>query len=181
MLVMQYTIQLPDDYDMQRIRKRVEDRCKLFENLPGLSHKSYLMHDGDKIYAPLYVWSDAAAARAFMLEHLFRGVIDEFSRPRVRTWMPVSSIHGNRALTPLYARREADVIAPETNLNALMDEERRQQAALQKNPDLYFHLVALDPDRWELMRYSMWSTRVKAESQHADCVQDYEVIYVSEG
>ena len=91
MLAMQYSIELPVGYDTDLIRSRVENRSRLFEGLPGLIHKSYLFSDADKIYAPFYIWSDVAQARRFLFDDLFKGVIESFRRPRVRTWMVIGS------------------------------------------------------------------------------------------
>lgn len=180
MLAMQYTIQLPGGYDMGRIRDRVEDRIALFESLPGLAHKSYLVNDSDEIYAPFYIWDDIAEARRFMLHDLFKGVIQSFSRPRIRTWTVIDRVYGNRDITPTFAVREADIIPMEESLEKMVAREVKAQAKLLENDHLHFHAIAIDPDRWELMRYSLWKDQKSAEPQAADVVQFYEVLHVSE-
>lgn len=181
MLAMQYTIQLAMGYDMNLIRKRVEERSGLFETLPGLVHKSYLMNGDDLIYAPFYVWDNLVEARRFMLNDLFGGVIRDFSRPRIRTWTIVDRIYGNREIVPTYAIRETDIIAPEENLNDMVTRELEEQAKLLAgNDSLHMHLIALDPDRWELMRYSLWADKKSAETGAADVIQTYDVTLVSE-
>src|SRR6202044_147611 len=118
--------------------------------------KSYLFSDSDKIYAPFYIWSDMAQARKFLFDDLFKGVIESFRRPRVRTWMVLDSVYGNRGFEPGFAIRETDRIAPEDDLETLFKQEKREQEALAANPQLHFHAVALDAERWELIRYSLW-------------------------
>lgn len=180
MLAMQYTIRLPHGYDMSLIRARVEERSQLFEKLPGLAHKSYLVNDEDRIYAPFYIWEDMREARQFMLNDLFRGVIQAFNRPRVRNWTVLDRVHGNRHITPTFAVQEADSIPSEESLDALVTREIKAQSKLLENENLYFHIIALDPDRWELMRFSLWKDQRSATPQAADVVQHYEVLHVSD-
>lgn len=179
MLAMQYTIRLPRDYDMNLIRKRVEERSKLFEALPGLTHKSYLMNEQDKIYAPFYIWSDLSEMQQFLFKDLFKGVITAFSRPRVRSWFTLGQVKGKANITPRFALRESDIIAPETDLEALVEQELKEQQALANTPGLFSHLVAFDPDRWELIRYSLWQDEKNATHSGGDAVQAYEVLHVS--
>lgn len=180
MLAMQYTIQLAEDYDTGLIRKRVEERSKLFDALPGLAHKSYLLNEADRIYAPFYVWEDMAEARNFMLNDLFRGVIKTFSRPRIRTWTILDRKYGNKNLTPGFAVREIDVIPPEENLEEMFERELAIQATLMAHEDLHYHIIAVDPDRWEIMRYSLWASAESAGALDSDCIQTYEVLHLSE-
>ena len=177
MLAMQYSIELPFGYDPAQIRDRVEHRRKLFDGLPGLVHKAYLFSDSDKIYAPFYIWSDIAEARKFLFNDLFRGVIETFRRPRVRTWMVLSSAHGNPSFEPDFAMHERDVIAPEDDLEKLFAREKEAQQALSRNEHLHFHTIALDAERWELVRYSLWRNAASAAVPEADCVQTYDVLH----
>jgi len=177
MLAMQYSIELPVGYDTGLIRSRVQERSKLFNGLPGLIHKSYLFSDADKIYAPFYIWSDVAEARKFLFDDLFRGVTRDFRRPRVRTWMVLDSVYGSRKFNPTFAIRETDRIAPEDDLEALFKQEKKPQEDLARNENLHFHAVALDAERWELVRYSLWRDEATALMPAADCVQTYEVLH----
>ncbi len=177
MLAMQYSIELPIGYDTSLIRGRVEHRSKLFEGRAGLVHKSYLFSDADKIYAPFYIWSDVAQARDFLFDDLFKGVIETFRRPRVRSWMVLQSVYGNQSFKPGFAIREADMIAPEDNLEKLFAHEKRAQDALSADPNLHFHSIALDAERWELVRHSLWRDEASARKSSADCVQTYDVLH----
>ncbi|MBN8531982.1 MAG: DUF4865 family protein [Alphaproteobacteria bacterium] len=181
MVAMQYTIHLPRDYDSALIRARVEQRSKLFDNLPGLAHKTFLFSEQDNIYAPFYIWKDYNAAQKFLMDDLFKGVIETFSRPRVRTWSVLASLYGNRAHQPTFCVMEGDLIAPDEKLPALLERERKNQEKLKEKHDgLYFHAIALDADRWEIIRYSLWRDRKSAAKLDADIIQHYDVLHVSE-
>lgn len=177
---MQYTIQLPSDFDEEQVRKRVTERSKIFDGLDGLMHKSFLFNSNDHIYAPFYIWNSVEAAKSFLLNDLFSGVIDTFNRPRVRSWSVISTAYGNKNTTPKFAIREADLISPNANLSKMAELEKQQQQELSSNPNLYFQAVALDADRWEIIRYSLWESEQVAVHSGADMVQTYEVLHVSE-
>jgi len=180
MLAMQYSIQLPDNYDGALIRTRVNARKKLFDDHDGLVHKSFLYNDADKVYAPFYVWKDVTEAKEFLLDDLFKGVIETFTRHRVRSWFVVHMAYGNRTLTPGFAQREVDIIPPEEKLDYYLKREKTQQDELLKNPNLYMHLVALDADRWEILHFSLWKDKANAVRPSSDSHLEYEVLHVSE-
>lgn len=180
MLAMQYTIQLPGNYDADAIRNRVNDRKQLFDDHEGLVHKSFLYNDADKIYAPFYIWKDVGEARDFLLDDLFKGVVQAFSRHRVRDWFVMHMVYGNRALTPAYAQREVDIIPPEEPLDRYLKRDKAMQDELARDPALYMHVVALDADRWEILHFSLWKDRASAARPAGDACSGYEVLHVSE-
>lgn len=180
MLAMQYSIQLPPDFDGQQIKTRVASRKALFDEHEGLVHKSFLYNDADKLYAPFYVWQDVGRAQEFLLNDLFKGVIDTFSRCRVRSWFSTHMAYGNRALVPAFAYREVDVIAPEERLDVFLQQEKTHQDALLSDPNLYMHLVAFDAERWEILRFSLWKDAASAQKPGSDSYIGYDVLHVSE-
>lgn len=180
MLAMQYSIRLPEGFDASVIRKRVEDRAKLFDHLPGLAHKSFLFNDYDQLYAPFYLWETQHAARSFLLDDLFRGVIDTFSRPRVRTWSVLETAYADTRVLPACAIIESDSISPDEKLDALLAREQKARQVLLKQPGLYFCALALDADRWEIVRYSLWQDAELAIRPGADVTQTFQVLHISE-
>lgn len=180
MLAMQYSIQLPENYELERIHQRVSERSKLFDALPGLAHKSYLLDGQDMVYAPFYIWSDVEEAQKFLFDDLFTGVIKAFSRPRVRSWFTLLKDYGNTAVKPAFCLKETDVIAPEEKLENIIASERKDHEAKLTNPALYFRCIAFDSDRWEIIRYSLWEDKKSAPKPVSDCVQEYEVLHVSD-
>ena len=179
MIAMQYTIQLAADFGVERIRERVNARGPLFDKFPGLAHKSYLFNHQHALYAPFYIWNSHDAARDFLLGSLFVSVMETFGRPRVRTWNVIAYDIIDAAVAPRYAVREVDSIASEDHLGTLAEQERDHHRALAGTDGLHSHAVALDADRWELVRYSLWRDESCALKVRADSVQPYEVLHLS--
>lgn len=180
MLAMQYSILLSSDAGGTRIRKHVVNRAPLFDRLSNLAHKSFLLSAGDRLYAPFYVWPNDEAAQWFLLSDLFKRMVDAFGRPRVRTWSVLYFDRGDGDVRPRYALRELDSLDTDRPLAALAKGEEAIHRTALGRPGLYAHLAAFDPDRWEVMRFSLWRDEPCAVSGGADCVQGYEVLHLSE-
>lgn len=180
MIAMQYSISLSDDFGTQKIRARVQARYGLFDKMPGLAHKSYLFNAKDRLYAPFYIWSSHDAARDFILSPIFQDVSNTFRRPRVRMWNVFSYDVFDPGMTPTFAVREVDPVPAEQNLAALAETERAAHNSLRGKAGLHSHAVALDADRWELVRFSLWRDDAAANGKlSADTVQTYDVLHLS--
>jgi hypothetical protein len=181
MLAMQYSIPLPHTMDAAKIRERVERRKPLFDNHKGLLHKSFVYSAEDHVYAPFYVWKDVSEAQHFLLDELYQGVIESFGRHRVRQWLVIGYAVGNKKAQATHALREIDPVAPE-RLSLFSEREKQHQAEMiAKHKELCLHVTALDADRWEVMRFSLWNCPIKEAKFKAksDCLQHYEVLHVS--
>ncbi|MFE7526866.1 DUF4865 family protein [Kitasatospora sp. NPDC057542] len=187
MHAMQYEITLPADYDMGVIRKRVADKGHLLDAYPGLGLKAYLVRErgrhGSPVnqYAPFYLWRTAEGMNGFLWGPGFRGLSADFGRPAVRHWLGAGLAHGASAASapagetagpPTTATRET-VRLPEAADPA--EAVERALADLPARPALHTAAVAVDPSRWELLRFALW---------HGPAPEDapgvrYEVLHLS--
>ncbi|WP_369182576.1 DUF4865 family protein [Streptomyces sp. Y1] len=178
MHAMQYEITLPADYDMDVIRKRVADKGHLLDAHPGLGLKAYLIRergrDGSPVnqYAPFYLWRTPEGMNGFLWGPGFRGLSADFGRPAVRHWLGAGVAHGTRAGAPTGATLET-VRLPESADPA--EAVERALAELPAHPALHTAAVAVDPSRWELLRFALW---------HGPAPQDapgtrYQVLHLS--
>ncbi len=179
MIAMQYTIRLAGDFSADEVRDRVENRRGLFDRLSGLIHKSFLYNETEGLYAPFYVWEDDGSARAFLTGGLFQGLVETFGRPRVRCWTVIAYSESGAADAVQMAVKEVDAIAAETRLADLVRDEEVRHAAAAKAPGLGCHLVGIDPDRWELMRYSTWKGHDCRPACDADMMECYDILHLS--
>lgn len=180
MLALQYSIHLSHDTDDKIIEDRVSARAPIFEDLQGLVHKAFLYNREDKLYAPFYVWENLSGVRDFLFDELFQGFVSEFRRPRTRSWIVLHQSGGQLQMPPSFARCESDLVPSEETLEELIENEKVNHENTLKNPDLYYHLTALNPDRWEVMRYSLWKDSSSAPRPESDCVQNFEVLHLNE-
>lgn len=182
MLAMQYSIPLPVNLDFDYVKQRVNTRRALFDGHEGLLHKSFVYCPKDHVYAPFYLWKDIAQAQHFLLDDLYQGVVESFGRHRVRSWLVVSAEFGDKTISPTYARRELDAVPQGTSLKQFAaDEKNRQQEVITNQKELYLRVVALDAERWEVMRFSLWKDKNSPPESESDCMQAYDVLHVSAG
>ncbi|MFI6152620.1 DUF4865 family protein [Kitasatospora sp. NPDC051170] len=186
MHAMQYEITLPADYDMGIIRRRVAERGHLLDGHPGLGLKAYLIRERGRDaspvnqYAPFYLWRTAEGMNGFLWGPGFRGLSADFGRPAVRHWLGAGLAHGfggdnggdNGGQAPNNGQDLQSVRSPDAGrmpTTATRDTVRLPEAsdpaeAVERalaelpttHPALHTAAVAVDPDRWELLRFALW-------------------------
>jgi uncharacterized protein DUF4865 len=164
MIAMQYSIDLPADYDMEIIRRRVAERGSFTDEFPGLGLKAYLMTEAGEAgatanrYAPFYLWLDPRGMRAFLWGEGFAGLCGSFGRPHVDTWLGVA-FHRGPAFgeTPITATREVAALAadaPAADVSEQQDALGRRRSG---QPGLHSWAAAIDPTAWRLVRFALWT------------------------
>jgi hypothetical protein len=173
MFVMQYSIPLPADYDMAIIKNRVATRGHALDAYLGLGAKAYLIREvgiddsAVNCYAPLYVWrSTEAAARFLWRGDGFGGIVRDFGRPSVWTWLGgrfqagrhagatvPAAVHIQRR--PLPAEVDPGQIATATD--DLLD-------AATQNDGVHIAGYAIDPTTWNAIEIRLVAASVPAEA-----------------
>ncbi|MBB4965012.1 DUF4865 family protein [Saccharothrix violaceirubra] len=158
---MQYEITLPADYDMGIIRDRVATKGHLLDAFPGLALKAYLVREREagspvNAYAPFYLWRTAEGMNSFLWGAGFRGLSADFGRPVVRHWVGAGFDRGPaHDGTPTAATRVVDTLAPDADPAEALD--RALARAAEHTPDVHSVAVAVDPSRWELVRFTLYA------------------------
>ncbi|WP_025899762.1 DUF4865 family protein [Sneathiella glossodoripedis] len=176
MLAMQYSVKLPTEYDLNKVNERVALRGPKFQGRPGLTHKFYLYEREEHIYAPLYIWENSQAAQDFLMDSLFGDVIQDFGRPRVRSWQILEFNYGSSTIEPVKMTAEVDKVCNEKSLTDIRKIEEKVHKGMLKQDGLFAHMVLLDPDRWEISRCSLWSFKDRQVTSESDCVYEYDVV-----
>ncbi|MFG3228992.1 DUF4865 family protein [Kitasatospora sp. NPDC048194] len=161
MHAMQYEIPLPADYDMGIIHKRVADKGHLLDAYPGLGLKAYLVRergrDGSPAnqYSPFYLWNTSAGMNSFLWGPGFRGLSADFGRPVVRHWLGAGLVRNADAgaAAPTSATRTTERLPESVDPAEAVE---RALAELPGHPGLHTAAVAVDPSRWELLRFALW-------------------------
>ncbi|MBL4907274.1 MAG: DUF4865 family protein [Sneathiella sp.] len=176
MLAMQYSVRLPKEYDADRVSERVSRRGPMFAGYPGLAHKFYLYDQAENIYAPLYIWENGQAAQNFLMNSLFGDVVQDFGRPRVRSWQILDFGYGPSHAAPEYMLAEVDKVSDRQSLKDLKKTETDKHLNTLDADGLFAHMTLLDPDRWEITRCSFWSEKKKSLKSPADCIFEFDVL-----
>lgn len=185
MIIKQYSIGLPADYDMGIIRRRVSEKGPAFDSFPGLGLKAFMICEKGRCgapcnqYAPVYLWPDVEPLWHFIAGDGFRGIIDSFGRPSIQYWLGLA--YARRPEIDLKTLRsvscEEEHIAPGTDLKALRQHENRQAREIVGSiSDLAVRAVGVDIDRWSLVRFNYWA---REQSTLPESATSYEVLHVS--
>lgn len=163
MHAMQYEINLPADYDMEIIRRRVATKGHLLDDFPGLGLKAYLMRERAGAspvnqYAPFYLWAAPEGMNSFLWGPGFQGLVNDFGRPVVQHWTTLAYEEGPAAGAVPRAATRRRVRIPEKESPAFAVEQ-----ALAAHHELVCAdgvvaaAVAVDPRHWELLYFALWA------------------------
>jgi hypothetical protein len=88
MLAMHYRFDLKDQTQVEQVRRRIVERGPVFDGLPGMAHKWFLLDPVKPCYALFYLWNEQAGMRSFVEGPFFKSLSDAFGRPEVRLLLP---------------------------------------------------------------------------------------------
>jgi heme-degrading monooxygenase HmoA len=92
---------LPADTDWDAIRQLARDRAPLYEQLPGLVAKAFVLDPDTREYGGNYVWDSSEAIDAFLDSDLFRGVVEQVGEPaEVRRYEVPAYLERSTAAAP---------------------------------------------------------------------------------
>jgi len=161
MIAMQYRIQLPADYDMRIIRRRVAERGSALDDCEGLAFKAYLIREisthGDNAYAPFYLWRKAEAMSSFLVGLGFRQLCSDFGRPVVKSWN-VAKFLGGASLgdEPAQGRLSVSTIPTAQPLATGVATELAL-VDTRETDALHSAIVGFDLRSSELIRFELWA------------------------
>jgi hypothetical protein len=187
---MHYDIRLPRDYDMGTVRHRVATRGHALDDLPGLGLKAYLVRDvaaGAPVssYSPLYLWTDEAAAARFLWGGGgFSGIVRDFSRPRVQTWLGGSFRCDGTAAAPVRAVVQHRDVATGAVLEEVAEQAAHLTSAMAADPATWAAAHLLDPQTWRLTHLVLTAASGPVEDlglplDPATSTEDFEVLHLS--
>lgn len=157
-----YPIDLPTDYDMGIIRDRVRTRGHALDDRAGLWFKAYCVREvgvhgsAQNQYAPFYVWHDAVAAAEFLWGGGgFAGIVRDFARPRVDTWLPVAVAGGEAAHPDVTTAQLRTMTLPRgDDLVAHAERLRERVEASVREPGVHLACAGIDPTRWRSVEFT---------------------------
>ncbi len=191
MYAKQYELTLPADYDMGIIRKRVADGGHVLDDRAGLGLKAYLIrergHDGSPVnqYAPFYLWNDTGAMARFLVGGGgFQNIVRDFGRPAARHWTGIACHAGPaRTALPRAASRRLTTVPADPDpdrtglgLTELIERETEELRLLSRRDDVHTAALAVDSDRWQLLRFVLWADTVRPEEAPTE---RYQVLHLS--
>ncbi len=160
-LMAHYPINLPTDYDMGIIRERVRTRGSALDDREGLVMKAYCVREAGvdgatgNQYAPFYLWADTAAAGQFHWGGTgFSGIVRDFGRPAVLTWLPVAVTTGGASKAEVtHARLRTWSIPRAADLEQAAGELIAKVKSNHGDPDVQLAVAGINPTSWEIAEF----------------------------
>lgn len=184
MIAAQYEIVLPTDYDMDVIRRRVTERGAALDDRAGLGVKAYLVRDiadGSPVnaYAPFYLWRDPAAMAAFHWGGQgFSGIVRDFGRPAVRTWIGGGFARGDAyPAAPAFAVRRTRQLGPDLDPIEAAETLSYDESTTLAGEGVHSHAWGIDPNAWQSVGFTLL-TSDPGRPEDPDAVV-YRVLHLS--
>ena len=162
MIIAHYGHRLPADYDLGIIRTRAAARGELWDAVPELHFKAFLLRERGRFgataneYSSLYLWRRDEAFRNFLVDGRYNFVIDSFGRAQIETRVVLDARKGEasegegREARFLY-RQELD-IPRDADLTSAVAAEIERVSALARQPGTVAAIVGIDAERWTFTR-----------------------------
>jgi hypothetical protein len=180
MIIAHYAHRLPADYDIGIIRDRAKARGGMWDAVPELYFKGFLLRERGRFgaiannYSSLYLWRADDAVRDFLTSGRFDGVTDSFGRPRIETRFALDARRGS-AEAARFAYTDEQDIPLDADLTATFAAEIERNHARSREPGAVAVAVGVDTRNWKLTRVLL-SERAPAAAEGGTA---YEILYLA--
>jgi Domain of unknown function (DUF4865) len=180
MIIAHYAHRLPADYDLQTIRNRAKARGHLFDAIPELHFKGFLLRERGRFgaiqneYSSLYLWRKDEGFRDFLVDGRTKSVTDSFGRPQIETRFVLDAHKGSGKDARFLTKQEQD-IAPDADLTSAFAAEIARNRETAQQDGVVATAVGVDAQRWKFTRVLV-SEREPAGRDQATV---YQVLYLA--
>lgn len=157
MFAMQYTINLPTDYDMNILRKRVQSNGYKTDGFQDLFLKAYLIseqseQDGSRnSYCPLYLWQEQEGMNQFLFDGFYDNILASFGWQQIQLFIPLKQEWKTDFAEAVYAVRYKIQIQPAHHMT---------QPTFSHTTDTSLgSLLLYDPTQWICVEYHFYKEK----------------------
>jgi hypothetical protein len=157
MFIVHYGHRLPANYDVGLIRKRAAERGHLFDAIPELHFKAFLLRERGQHgaisseYSSLYLWRTDQGFRNFLVDGRYKSVTDSFGRAAVETRVALDARKGSGRVARFLYKQEQD-IALDADLTSVFVAEIERNAVMARQKGAVVAAVGVDAQNWRITR-----------------------------
>ncbi len=157
MIIAHYGHRLPADYDLGIIRSRAQARGQLWNAVPELYFKAFLLRERGRFgananeYSSLYLWRKDEAFRSFLVDGRYKFVIDSFGRARIETRVVLDARKGEGGEARFLYKQELD-IPLDADLTSVFATEIERVGDVARQKGAVAAAVGIDAERWTFTR-----------------------------
>jgi hypothetical protein len=180
MIIAHYAHRLPADYDISIIRNRAAARGHLFDAIPELGFKAFLLRERGRFgaiqddYSAVYLWRKDEGFRDFLLDGRYKSVTDSFGRAQIQTRFALDARKGEGREARFLYKDEQD-IAHDVDLTSAFAEEVERNHELARQPGAVAAAVGVDVLNWKVTRVLL----SEREPSGARGEEAYQVLYLA--
>jgi hypothetical protein len=153
MIIAHYGHRLPADYDLGIIRSRAHARGQLWDAVPELFFKAFLLRERGRFganaseYSSLYLWRKDEGFRNFLVDGRYKFVTDSFGRAQIETRLALDARRGSGREARFAALQEQD-IPLDADLTSVFAAEIERVNEVARQPGAVAAAVGIDAERW---------------------------------
>jgi Domain of unknown function (DUF4865) len=157
MFIVHYAHRLPANYDIGLIRNRAKARGHLFDAIPELTFKAFLLRERGRFgaaaseYSSLYLWRRDEGFRDFLVDGRTKSVTDSFGRPRIETRVALDARKGSARHARFATKQELD-IPVDQDLTSAFAAEIDHVGDIVARPGAVAATVGVDAENWKFTR-----------------------------
>ena len=180
MIIAHYAHRLPADYDIGIIRNRAKSRGHLFDAIPELYFKAFLLRERGRFganqneYSSLYLWRKDDGFRDFLVDGRTKSVTDSFGRPQIETRV-VLDAHKGSSEQPRFLYKQEQDIPIDTDLTSAFADEIARNRESAKQAGVVASAVGVDVQNWKFTRVVL----SEKEPAGRDQGTAYQVLYLA--
>ncbi|HEX3504595.1 MAG TPA: DUF4865 family protein [Xanthobacteraceae bacterium] len=181
MIIAHYAHRLPADYDIGIIRDRASRRGQLWDAIPELYFKAFLLRERGRFgafqneYSSLYLWRKDEGFRDFLLDGRTKSVTDSFGRPAIETRF-VLDAHKGEGREARFLTKQEQNIPIDTDLTSAFAEEIALNRAAAREAGVLASAVGVDAQNWRFTRVLLSEKEPTGREQG----RAYQVLYLAQ-
>jgi hypothetical protein len=180
MIIAHYAHRLPADYDISIIRNRAKSRGHLFDAIPELHFKAFLLRERGRYgaiqneYSSLYLWRKDEGFCDFLVDGRTKSVTDSFGRPQIETRFVLDALKGSGEVARFLYKQE-QTIAHDTDLTSAFAEEIAGNHEAAQKAGVVAAAIGVDAQNWTFTRLLL----SEREPSGALEEQAYQILYLA--
>ena len=157
MTIAHYIHRLPADYDIGIIRSRAKERGALWNDVPELHFKGFLLREKGRFgaiassYSSLYLWRTDEAFRNFLVSGRYKVVTDSFGRADIQTRLSLDARRGWANDARFVYKQELSIPIDADLTAAFAAEIARNREAAERSGTVAA-IVGVNPQNWTFTR-----------------------------
>jgi hypothetical protein len=180
MIIVQYAHRLPADYDISLMRSRAKARGHLFDAIPELYFKAFVLRERGRFgatqneYGAVYLWRKDEGFRDFLVDGRTRSITDTFGRPQIETRFVLDALKGGSDVARFLYKQE-QAIAHDTDLTSAFAEEIARNRETSQQAGVVASMVGVDVQNWKFTRVLL----SEREPSGARGEEAYQILYLA--